>query len=66
MQRELLKTGTFAALNVGVCFTISYAFTGSVMIASGIAMVDPLVSTIVFYFHERAWNSEAQGENVSA
>lgn len=55
MIRDLAKTATFAALHFAVGFGVSYAFTGSVAIATGIALVEPAVNTIVFFFHERAW-----------
>lgn len=55
MVRDLVKTATFAALHFGVGFGVSYAFTGSVAIATGIALVEPAVNTVVFFFHERAW-----------
>ena len=56
MQRDLVKTISFAVIHLAVGFTVSYAFKGSVAIASGIALVEPLVNTVVFYFHERGWN----------
>jgi uncharacterized membrane protein len=55
MIRDLAKTATFAALHFAVGFGVSYAFTGSVAIATGIALVEPAVNTIFFFFHERAW-----------
>lgn len=55
MPRDITKTITFALLHFAVGFGVSYAFTGSVIIASGIALVEPLANTVVFYFHERAW-----------
>ena len=57
MIRDLVKTFTFAALHFVIGFGVSYAFTGSVAIATGIALVEPAVNTIVFFFHERAWRS---------
>lgn len=55
MIRDLAKTATFAALHFAVGFGVSYAFTGSIAIATGIALVEPAVNTVVFFFHERAW-----------
>lgn len=55
MTRDLAKTATFAALHFAVGFGVSYAFTGSIAIATGIALVEPAVNTVVFFFHERAW-----------
>ncbi len=54
-MRDLTKTGTFAALHFGVGFGVTYALTGSVAIATGVALIKPAVNTVVFFFHERAW-----------
>lgn len=58
VKRDLAKTLSFLALHLMVGFTVAYAFTGSIAIASGIALVEPLVNAVVFFFHERAWRSE--------
>ncbi len=55
MSRDLLKTGSFAVLHFIVGFAIAYALTGSIAIASGIALLEPMVNTMVFFFHERIW-----------
>ncbi|MDD3444155.1 MAG: DUF2061 domain-containing protein [Zavarzinia sp.] len=55
MARDLAKTATFAMLHFGVGFGVTYAFTGSVQIATGVALVEPAVNTVVFFFHERVW-----------
>jgi uncharacterized membrane protein len=55
MLLDLIKTGTFAMLHFGVGFTVTYLLTGSVAIATGVALIEPSVNTFVFYFHERAW-----------
>lgn len=56
MTRDLSKTLSFLALHLLVGFTVAYLFTGSVALAGGIALVEPLVNAVVFFFHERAWN----------
>jgi uncharacterized membrane protein len=66
MRRDLSKTLTFAALHFIVGFTVSYAFTGSIVIASGIALVEPLANTVVFYFHERAWRRADRAERPAS
>ena len=66
MSRDLAKPLTFAVLHFAVGFTVSYAFTGSIAIASGIALVEPLVNTVVFYFHERGWQRVEGGDLWSA
>ena len=55
MLLDLVKTGTFAMLHFGVGFTVTYLLTGSVAIATGVALIEPSVNSFVFFFHERAW-----------
>jgi len=55
MRAAFLKTCTFAILHFTVGFGVTYALTGSVLIASAVALVEPAVNTVVFFFHERIW-----------
>lgn len=55
-MRDIAKTLTFATLHFGVGFTITYLLTGSLTIATGVALLEPTVNTVVFYFHEKLWN----------
>jgi uncharacterized membrane protein len=55
-MRDLIKTATFAVLHFGVGFGVTFALTGSVAIATGVALIEPTVNTLVFYFHEKGWN----------
>lgn len=54
-MRDLAKTVSFAVLHFGVGFGVTYVLTGSVAIATGVALIEPAVNTVVFFFHERAW-----------
>ena len=54
-RRELAKTASFAALHFSVAFTVAWLLTGSVTIATGIGLIEPLANTVAFFFHERAW-----------
>ncbi|GAA6186869.1 MULTISPECIES: DUF2061 domain-containing protein [Alteromonadaceae] len=49
------KTITFACLHFSVAFTVTYLLTGSAVIGGAVALVEPAVNTVVFYFHERVW-----------
>jgi uncharacterized membrane protein len=55
MNQPLLKTLSFAALHFGVAFGVTYALTGSVSVATGVGLIEPIINTVVFFFHERAW-----------
>jgi uncharacterized membrane protein len=50
-----VKTLTFALLHFGVAFSVTYLLTGSLAVATGVGLIEPLVNTAAFYLHERAW-----------
>ena len=39
----------------GVGFGVTYLLTGSVSIATGVALIEPAVNTVVFFLHEKVW-----------
>lgn len=60
----MLKTLTFAALHFSTAFSITYVLTGSIGISGAVALVAPLINTVVFYFHEKAWNLYEKNKTV--
>jgi len=65
MRLDLLKTLSFAVLHFSVGFGVTFALTGSVTIATGVALIEPAVNTFVFFFHERAWQRFSNGRALS-
>jgi uncharacterized membrane protein len=55
MSRDLAKTATYLSVHLSVGFTVVYVMTGSLMLAGGIALIEPCINAIAFFFHERAW-----------
>ena len=53
---NLAKTITYLAVHLVIGFSVAYLFTGSLMVAGGIALVEPLCNAVAFFFHERVWN----------
>ncbi|AUZ06170.1 putative membrane protein [Vitreoscilla sp. C1] len=51
----MTKTLTFAILHFTVAFSVAYLLTGSIAISSTVALVEPIVNTVAFFFHEKAW-----------
>ncbi|MCL1114327.1 MULTISPECIES: DUF2061 domain-containing protein [Shewanella] len=51
------KTISFAILHFSVAFSITYLLTGSVVIGGAIALLEPAVNTVVFYFHDKVWKN---------
>lgn len=58
MTKDLAKTVSFLSLHLLVGFSVAYALTGSLAVAGGIALIEPCVNAVVFFFHERAWRGE--------
>jgi uncharacterized membrane protein len=55
-EHNMIKTFSFAILHFSVAFSIAYLLTGSILIGGLMALIEPAINTVVFYFHERAWN----------
>lgn len=54
------KTITFAAIHFTIAFSVAYILTGDILLGSLIAMIEPMVNTVAFYFHERTWQSHTK------
>ena len=51
----MAKTASFAVIHFSVAFTVGYALTGSVVVGSALALIEPAINTVAFYFHEVGW-----------
>lgn len=51
----MIKTATFASIHFTIATTLAYALTGDMLLGSLIAMIEPSVNTVAFYFHEKVW-----------
>lgn len=61
----MAKTASFAVVHFSVAFTVGYALTGSVLIGGVMALVEPAINTVAFFFHEMAWKKiEANREVI--
>ncbi len=52
---QLVKTGTFGILHISLAFTVVYLMTGDLLLGGAVALVEPLVNTLGYHFHERIW-----------
>lgn len=57
----MAKTITFAIMHFAIAFTVAYLLTGDVIIGGAVALVEPAVNTVAFYFHERVWTRFQRG-----
>ncbi|WP_018954079.1 DUF2061 domain-containing protein [Thioalkalivibrio sulfidiphilus] len=51
----MIKTASFAIVHFSVAFAVVFALTGSVVIGGLVALVEPLVNTVAYHFHEKVW-----------
>ena len=49
------KTVTYSMTHVTVAITVAYVLSGSWTVALSIGLIEPMVQTFTFYFHERGW-----------
>lgn len=51
----MAKTMTFAVMHVSVAFAVVWAMTGSWIVGSAVALVEPAINSVAYFFHEKAW-----------
>jgi uncharacterized membrane protein len=62
----MTKTASFAIVHFCVAFTVGYAMTGSVLVGGAIALVEPAINTVAYFFHEKAWEKFGRRTERSA
>ena len=51
----MTKTITFAVMHFTIAFAVTYLITGSFVLGGLIAVVEPAVNTVGYFFHEKIW-----------
>lgn len=69
-DRSIIKTLTFALTHFTVAFTVAYLLTGDPVVGGLIALVEPAINTVAYFFHEKIWarrqrNTRAAAETLS-
>lgn len=54
-MHNLNKTFSFAVVHFTVAFVVTWLLSGSWVLGGIIAMVEPAVNTVAYFFHEKAW-----------
>lgn len=50
-----MKTITFALMHFTIAFSVVYVMTGSIALGGLVAVVEPALNTVGYFFHEKAW-----------
>lgn len=61
----MTKTISFAAVHFAVAFSVAYVMSGSVLVGGAIALVEPAINTVAYYFHEQVWNRLGRTEPMA-
>jgi uncharacterized membrane protein len=51
----MTKTLTFACVHFTVAFTVAWVISGNLLVGGAIALVEPAINTVAYFFHELAW-----------
>lgn len=54
------KTMTFALVHMSVAFMVVYLMTGSLVLGSAVALIEPACNTLAYFFHELFWERRAR------
>ena len=52
----MIKTISFACVHFSVALSVAYLLTGSWLVGSAIALIEPIVNTVAYHFHEKFWD----------
>ena len=55
-RKDMLKTISFAIMHFSIAFLVAYLLTGDILIGGLIALVEPSVNSIAYFFHEKIWD----------
>lgn len=53
----MIKTITFAVMHFSIAFAVTYLITGSFLLGGLIAVIEPAVNTVGYFFHEKIWQA---------
>ena len=49
------KTMTYSAMHMLVAVAVAYTISGSWVVAFSIGLIEPVVQTVAYHFHEKSW-----------
>lgn len=62
----MTKTLSFALMHFTVAFLVVWAMTGDWLIGGITALVEPMVNTVAYHFHEKAWSRRGAARRGAA
>lgn len=59
-MKDAAKTVSFGIMHFTIAFGVVWLMTGDVLLGGAIALIEPLVNTVGYYFHEKIWQRGAE------
>jgi uncharacterized membrane protein len=54
-NRTARKTASYSIMHMAVAMAVAFALSGSWVVAFSIGLIEPLVQTVAYHFHEKVW-----------
>ena len=51
----MIKTMTYTTMHFTIAFLVAWLLTGDVLVGGLVAMVEPAVNSVAYFFHEKVW-----------
>ncbi len=64
-MRLLLKSTTYCMTHITVATAVAYSLTGDLAAALGIGLIEPVIQSFVFAFHDWLWEHDRQPHPVT-
>ncbi len=61
----MTKTITFAIMHFTIAFGVTYLITGDLVLGGLVAVIEPAVNTVGYFFHEKVWQRFEQRKSVA-
>jgi uncharacterized membrane protein len=62
LRPTALKPVTYSLMHLTVAISVAFALTGDWRIALGVGVIEPMVQTVAYMLHERAWALGGRGK----
>lgn len=56
----MIKTMTYTTMHFTIAFLVAWLLTGDVLVGGLVAMVEPAVNSVAYFFHEKVWATYQQ------
>jgi uncharacterized membrane protein len=61
----MIKTMTYTTMHFTIAFLVAWLLTGDIWVGGLVALVEPAVNSVAYFFHEKIWAAYQQRKNMS-